>query len=576
MESGDDDRRGEAAAGVAPVTQAASAGSRSRPVRRRSQSTRAAPVVAVGVIALLAGLWGGLLRLGLPLPVGQTDLAALHGVLMPLGFLGTLIGVERAVALGEGWAWLVPAASGIGSLWLIAELPASTGQILITLAGFGLLAIFAELHRIQPSWHNAVQAAGAACWCMAGALWLSGRGLAVLVPWLVGFLVLTIAGERLELSRLVALSAWGRALFAVVIAVALAGLVISVSAHTAGIRVAGAGLLGLAGWLAVYDVVRRTIRMRGVTRYMAVALAAGYGWLAVTGGLWLTIGHTSGGAAYDAMLHAVFLGFVFSMVFAHAPVIVPAMLRVRLPFHPIAYVPLGLLHASLALRLIGGDVAGDTVAWQAGGVMSEVAILLFLGVTATSVVRGRRRPTMVTDTTKTAASNARSRGSAGEQQPEEQRGQGADPGQRAEHGQGDRAAGTGMQERGDPRDGDHRELDDQGGPVSTRVGGGYGQDVPHPGRHQYRERRPGDLVEPTRGRRGDPAAVSAQRGHQDGQCELAADPDRGGQHVHEQSDGVPRDREHVRIIPSLESDTPGHPVAPTKITECANTHPRFY
>lgn len=373
------------------MTTVATAGAAAGPARRSGRSAWAAPVIAFGVLALLAGLWAGLLRLGLPVPAGHTDLAELHGVLIPLGFLGTLIAAERAVALGQGWAWLVPAAGGVGALWLIAGLSASTGQVLIGLAGFGLLAMFVELHRIQPSWHNATQAAGAACWCVAGLLWLAGRDMSVLVPWLAGFLVLTIAGERLELSRLVALTARGRALFAGVVVVLLAGLGISVVAPAAGVRVAGLGLLGLAGWLAGHDIVRRTIRMRGVTRYMAIALASGYVWLAAAGGLWLAIGRLADGRAYDAMLHAVFLGFVFSMVFAHAPVIVPAVLRVRLPYHPVAYLPLALLHASLAIRLLGGDAAGDMLAWQVGGVLDEVVILLFLAFTAGTVVRARRR-----------------------------------------------------------------------------------------------------------------------------------------------------------------------------------------
>jgi hypothetical protein len=350
--------------------------------------------MSLGAVALLAGLWAGLLRLGLRVPAGHTDLADLHGVLMPLGFLGTLIAVERAVALNQVWAWLAPAACGTGSLWLVAGLPASTGQLLVAVAGFGLLSVFAELHRIQPSAHNAVQAAGAACWCVAGMLWLAGRDLGVLVPWLAGFLVLTIAGERLELSRLVVLTARGRNLFIGVVVVLLAGLGVSVAAPAAGMRVAGAGLLALAGWLATHDIVRRTIRMRGVTRYMAVALATGYVWLAVTGVLWAVYGSPpAAGPAYDAMLHAVFLGFVFSMIFAHAQVIVPAVLRVRLPYHPVAYLPLALLHASLVLRLVGGDALGGTAAWQIGGVTNEVAVLLFLAMTAGTVIRARRRAT---------------------------------------------------------------------------------------------------------------------------------------------------------------------------------------
>ena len=146
----------------------------------------------------------------------------------------------------------------------------------------------------------------------------------------------------------------------------------------AGIWVTGAGLLAPAAWLSRYDTARRTIRGHGVTRYMAVALLTGYAWLAVAGALWAGIGQMPDGAAYDAELHAIFLGLVMSMVFAHAPVIVPSVLGRPLPYRRVLYVPLVLLDASLVVRLVGGDWAGSTDAWQWGGSLNETAILLFL------------------------------------------------------------------------------------------------------------------------------------------------------------------------------------------------------
>lgn len=100
--------------------------------------------------------------------------------------------------------------------------------------------------------------------------------------WLAGFLVLTITGERLELSRMTGTSRRARLLFAAAAVVFAAGLVASLAAGPAaaapgepvpaGIRVTGAGLIALAAWLSRYDVARRTIRGHGVTRYMAVGL----------------------------------------------------------------------------------------------------------------------------------------------------------------------------------------------------------------------------------------------------------------------------------------------------------------
>jgi hypothetical protein len=136
---------------------------------------------------------------------------------------------------------------------------------------------------------------------------------------------------------------------------------------------------------------------------MAAALLTGYAWLAVAGGLWAGAGQMTDGGAYDAELHAIFLGFVMSMVFAHAPVIVPSVLGRPLPFRGYLYVPLVLLHVSLILRLAGGDWAGSTVAWQWGGSLNETAILLFLAMAAALVITSGRATHRARQTRRRAA-----------------------------------------------------------------------------------------------------------------------------------------------------------------------------
>lgn len=357
---------------------------------------RRAPLLALALVALFAGLWGGLLRLGLALPSDVLSASEAHGPLMALGFLGTLISLERAVALGRWWSYAAPWAAGLGAIATLAEDTSHLGPALVTFAGLVLLADHVVLQRIAPSRHNVVMGLGALAWCAAGVAWLADPDVSRFAPLLAGFLVLTIVGERLELTRAVRVSTGAQAMLLAAVAVFCAGLavsIVSLSAETLGVRIAGIGLLGQAAWLARYDVARRTVRMGGVTRYMASALLAGYVWLAVAGVLWTWYASmTGGGPVYDASLHAVFLGFVMSMVFAHAPVIVPAVLRVPLPFHRVFYAPLALLQASLALRLLGGDLAGNLAAWQWGGVLNEAAILLFLAVTAIAVLNARRRP----------------------------------------------------------------------------------------------------------------------------------------------------------------------------------------
>lgn len=369
------------------------------PARRRRPAW-VPPLIVAAVVMLFAGLWEGLFYLGLPVPAGGATLSQDHGQLMVLGFLGTLIALERAVALGKTWGYLAPAAAGTGGLAIVLGAPGRVGEVLIGCGGIVLVVIFAAVHRIQPSLHNAVMASAAVSWVVSAGLWLAGWDISRFIPWLVGFLVLTITGERLELSRMTGTSRRGRLLFAAAAGLFGAGLLASLTAGAApgtsggpvpaGIRVTGAGLIALALWLARYDIARRTIRGHGVTRFMAAALLAGYAWLAVAGVLWAGVGQMADGGAYDAELHAIFLGFVMSMVFAHAPAIVPSVLGRPLPFRGYLYVPLVLLHVSLVLRLAGGDWAGNTDAWQWGGSLNEVAILLYMTMAAVLMIRSGR------------------------------------------------------------------------------------------------------------------------------------------------------------------------------------------
>ncbi len=76
--------------------------------------------MAMGMPALLSGLWAGLLRLGWCGPLLQATLPSAHGPLMVCGFLGTLISLGRAVALDRTWTFLAPAATGIGGMLTLA------------------------------------------------------------------------------------------------------------------------------------------------------------------------------------------------------------------------------------------------------------------------------------------------------------------------------------------------------------------------------------------------------------------------------------------------------------------------
>ncbi len=344
--------------------------------------------VALAMLALLGGLLGGLVRMGwrLPVPAGAV---ALHGPLLVLGFLGSLIGLERAVALGGRWWYAAPPAAAAGGLLLLVGLP-GPGAALLLAAGLGLALAAAAVLRGHPVPHQGVLLVGALLWTGGVLRWLAGGAPAEATPWLGGFLVLTVAGERLELSRASGLPSFARGAFLGAVALVVAGLGLSVGSPGGGTRLVGLGLLLLAAWLVRFDVARRTVRGRGLPRFVATAVLVAYGWLAAAGLLWLAAGD-AGGPLRDARIHALFLGFVMSMVVGHAPVVLPAVLGLPLSFRSHLYAPLALLHGSLLLR-VAGDLASVPPAVRWGGLLNAAAVVLFLGTAAVlGAGRGSRR-----------------------------------------------------------------------------------------------------------------------------------------------------------------------------------------
>ena len=182
---------------------------------------------------------------------------------------------------------------------------------------------------------------------------------------MVGFFVLRITGERLELSRLVGITRLARRLSVAAAGVVGAGLAISALAEAIGVRAAGVGL--------------------------------------------------ADGRAYDATLYAIFLGFVISMIFAHAPVVVPARRSRPLPHSPLFYVLLLLLYLLFALWLVGHDAASSVDTWQWVGSLNEISLLLFAGLAAHAVIHARHQeavpaaahpPTRVPTTSDTSEEHA--------------------------------------------------------------------------------------------------------------------------------------------------------------------------
>jgi hypothetical protein len=347
-------------------------------------------LLACVATSLLAGIAGGLFRLGLALGspdapwLGRAALA--HAALMMCGFLGTVVSIERAVAARRRFAWATPLACGFAALALLRGADAVAAWLL---AGAGAVFIAVNillLHRQRAS-HTGLLLVSAATWFVGNVLFALGGTAVAVLPWWFAFLVMTIAAERLEMTRLMRRRPGAQpALFAVLAVMVLGAAASSLSARLGGLLF-GLSLFALALWLFAFDIARRTVRADGLSRYMAVCLLGGYAWLAVGGVAWMAT--ALGFPARDTALHALGLGFVVSMIMGHAPVILPAVTRIKVQYGAAFYLPLAALHLSLALRLAAGFL---DVRWRAHGAAGNaLALALFAFTMAGAAFAWRRR-----------------------------------------------------------------------------------------------------------------------------------------------------------------------------------------
>jgi hypothetical protein len=354
-------------------------------------------LIAAALVCLVLGVWGGLVRLYwtvVPLASFNVNWVTFHGPLMVCGFLGTLIGVERATALGRWWAFAGPLGTAAGALALAFGFLGNTGPLLIVLGSLVVVLATCCLFWRLPSLDLGTLLAGSVVWFAGNILWYRGWRLSESIHrtvfWWFGFLLLTVFAERLELSRFLAVGRRQRALAGWSAGLYCAGLVTRLTWPLGGERIMGAAMVAMAAWLVRNDVARRNFRRPGLARFMAVCLLSSYAWLAIVGlALWMHEPLPAFGVLYDSILHAFFLGFVFSMIFAHAPIIFPAIVGVQIPFTRWLYLPLILLHTSLIARIVGDIVSvAEVPSWSRihgfGGILNATAIALFLLTMLTS------------------------------------------------------------------------------------------------------------------------------------------------------------------------------------------------
>ena len=337
------------------------------------------------LISLVIGILAGLFRMGWSIPIG--DVAGEHGALMTGSFLGTLIVLERIVALKKKWLYVIPVISGMSLVFFILGEQA-IAMSLLTIGSLGLIYIYIDLINRFGEYYFYVMMIGAIGWAVGNIIMIISPFYPQAAPWWIVFILLTVFGERLELSKFLPQTKSKKITMIIAISFFLVGVIFPY--HSIGKIITGTGLILLATWLWNYDIARKSVKAQGMHRYTGSLLLAGYFWLFVCG--LLMIIDVNSLYIYDAMLHAFFLGFTFSMIFAHAPIIFPGVagLTIR-PFHDTLFIWAVLLQVTLAMRIISGLLM-ETHYRTLSGMLNAVIIILFF-INLVIVIISKQRKT---------------------------------------------------------------------------------------------------------------------------------------------------------------------------------------
>lgn len=342
-------------------------------------------LLPAGVVLLVLGVGGGLARFGVDLGASHAAMSA-HGALVVFGFFGMLVSLERGVVVRRGWVSIGPLCALAGSVLVLAGAPnrwaaaAWVGAAVLTLL---IILAIGRAGSAGPTIAHEQMLGGCIAWVAGATLWGADASLAIVVPFLTAFLLLTIVGERTQLGKLAHLVSTRRVARSLLALLAVALVVMLVDVDL-GSRCTGAVLVAYGVWLLRVDA-RSRLRRPGLMRYLRLTVIGGLVWLVVAGLLLLQQGALASAPGSDAAIHAFFMGFVMSMVFAHAPMVFPAITRIRVPYYRAFAVPVVLMHLTLVVRIVG-DLSSHADIARIGAIGTTVSIALFLLAVASSAL----------------------------------------------------------------------------------------------------------------------------------------------------------------------------------------------
>lgn len=336
-------------------------------------------------INLLMGMLAGLIRMGWSFPI--PSIAIHHGAIMVGGFLGTLILLEKVIPLKRNIFFVFPIINALGILIVVPGFY-QWGQLFLLIGALGLLIVFLLYFKRQPGDLSIkIMMIGACCQLVGHVMLVSKQFYPLAFPWWMGFILFVIVGERVELSKFLPVTKQNKTILVLFLSFFLIGLFLPF--HGIGKYLSGVALSLIAIWLMRHDVISIALKKEGLTRFSGVALLIGCISLLFTGFFLIILPDTP--FAYDAIVHTFFLGFAFSMIFAHGPIILPGVLGVNIkPYHLTLYIPLFTLVLSLFLRLLADLAILPYFLRLWSGWISVGSILLYFVLLVTHSIRNAR------------------------------------------------------------------------------------------------------------------------------------------------------------------------------------------
>lgn len=342
-------------------------------------------LLPIAIFSLLIGIYVGLLRIGWQLPIWHGMPISHHGVIMVGSFLGSLISLERVVTLKSKLPLLIPTIMLASMPILLLQNSNLAFQMLI-LGSLGYAIISIQIAIKYKLAGDFLILSGAFFQLIANiVLYQTNSYPLAFAGWML-FLTFTIVGERLNLTRFLPVTKRDK----IELYVWLGLLVLSSGFYHFGLAIlVGLSFIGIAQWLVRNDIALINIKKNGQFKFLGYALLGAYLWLFLSG--IISLQRIGNPFLYDALLHSFFVGFVLSMIMAHAPIIFPSILKINVkPYHPIFYVWLALLHIGLFMRVLG-DFVQDGWLRKTGGLLNGLSFILFLITMVYLIIQQQRK-----------------------------------------------------------------------------------------------------------------------------------------------------------------------------------------